>query len=65
MITLTHLNGKSFVVNADHIKFIEETPDTVITLRDSEKIVVADSADDVVRKAIAYARQVRGPEARS
>jgi flagellar protein FlbD len=59
VIALRHLNGKPFFVNAEMIKFIEETPDTIITLRDGDKIMVADPAQEVVAKAIAYARMVR------
>ena len=32
MIKVKRLNGKEFVVNSEFIEFIEETPDTVITL---------------------------------
>ncbi len=59
MIALRHLNGKPFYVNAEMIKFVEETPDTIITLRDGDKILVAEPAQEVVAKAIAYARLVR------
>jgi flagellar protein FlbD len=47
------------VVNAELIKFVEETPDTVITLRDNEKILVKDSADVVIARVIEYARSIR------
>jgi len=59
MIRLTRLNSKPFVLNAELIKFVEETPDTVITLRDNEKILVKDSADTVVAKVVEYARAIR------
>jgi flagellar protein FlbD len=60
MIRLTHLNGKPFVANAELVKFVEETPDTVITMRDGERIVVREKADEVIERAIRYARSVRG-----
>ncbi len=60
MIRLTHLTGKPFVVNADLVKFVEETPDTVITMRDGDRIVVSEKADEVVERAIQYSRSVRG-----
>jgi flagellar protein FlbD len=59
MIRLTRLNQKPLVVNAEFIKFVEETPDTVITLRDNEKVLVKDSADEVIRKVIEYGRALR------
>lgn len=60
MIRLTHLTGKPFVVNAELVKFVEETPDTVITMRDGDRIVVREKADEVVERAIQYSRSVRG-----
>jgi flagellar protein FlbD len=58
MITLHRLNGKEFVLNAEQIKFVEATPDTVITLAGSdEKFMVKESVDDVVRRVIEYKRQ--------
>jgi flagellar protein FlbD len=59
MIRLTRLNNRPLVINAELIKFVEETPDTLITLRDNEKVLVKDSADQVVGKVIEYARAVR------
>jgi len=59
MITLTRVNGGGFVVNAELIKYIEEVPDTIITLRDGEKLLVRETADMVAAKAVAYARSIR------
>jgi flagellar protein FlbD len=59
MIRLTRLNDRPLVVNAELIKFVEETPDTVITLRDNEKILVKEDADEVVSRVVEYARSVR------
>ena len=41
MITVTRLNGPAFALNPDLIERIETTPDTVITLVDGAKYVVA------------------------
>lgn len=59
MIRVTRLNNKEFVVNAELILFVEETPDTVITLLNHEKMVVRESADEIVRRVIEYARTIR------
>jgi flagellar protein FlbD len=59
MIRLTRFNDQPLVVNAELFKFVEETPDTVITLRDDEKILVKERADAVVARAIEYARAIR------
>jgi flagellar protein FlbD len=50
MIHLTRLNNQPLVVNADLIKFIENAPDTVITLLTGEKIVVRESVEEVLRR---------------
>jgi len=50
MIHLTRLNNQALVVNADLIKFIENAPDTVITLLTGEKIVVRESVTEVLRR---------------
>lgn len=63
MIAVTRLNGSRFVVNADLIKYVEETPDTVLTMRDGERLVVRERAQEVVSMAVEYARSVRGPTA--
>lgn len=52
------LNGKEFVLNADTIKFVEATPDTVITLTtNDEKFMVKESVGEVIRLAIEYKRK--------
>jgi len=59
MISLTRLNDKRFVVNAELIKMIEDTPDTLITLINGDYFMVRESVQEVVDKAIEYARRVR------
>ncbi|HYF01231.1 MAG TPA: flagellar FlbD family protein [Planctomycetota bacterium] len=59
MIRVTRLNGKEFVVNAELIQFVEETPDTVITLVNHEKLVVREKLDEVIKRALEYQRSVR------
>ena len=48
MILLTRLNNRPLVVNSDMIKFIENTPDTVLTLISGEKVVVLESVAEVM-----------------
>ena len=54
MIKLTHLHGEAFVLNADLIRYVEARPDTFITLTGGERLVVAESMDEVLRRAVAY-----------
>ena len=50
MIHLTRLNNQALIVNADLIKFIENAPDTVITLLTGEKLVVRETVDEVLQR---------------
>ena len=61
MITLTRLNGQAFVLNAEKIKFVESTPDTVVCCETGEKLMVKESLQEVMRRAIEYARTIRRP----
>jgi len=58
MIQLTRLNKCPLVVNSDLIKFIENTPDTVLTLISGEKVVVLESQDAVIEKIIDFRRKL-------
>jgi uncharacterized protein YlzI (FlbEa/FlbD family) len=58
MIQLTRLNNHQLVVNSDLIKFVEQAPDTVITLVDGDKIVVLESARDVLERVVQFRRLV-------
>jgi len=58
MIQLTRLNNHPLVVNSDLIKFVEQAPDTVITLVSGEKIVVRESARDVLERVVQFRRSV-------
>jgi len=60
MIKLTKFNsdGKKgeFILNAEIIETMEETPDTVITLTNGKKLIVQDRMEDIVRKVMVYKR---------
>jgi flagellar protein FlbD len=58
MIRLTRLNNQPLTVNSDLIKFVEQSPDTLITLVTGEKIVVRESAEEVLALFIAFRRSV-------
>jgi flagellar protein FlbD len=60
MIKLSKLksNGTEIILNAELIETIEQTPDTVITLTNGKKILVEESMDEVVRKAMDYRRAI-------
>jgi flagellar protein FlbD len=60
MIALTKLNKQTVIINAELIKFIEQTPDTMITLINGDHLMVRETVQQVVDMAIDYARQIRG-----
>ena len=61
MITLTRLNGQPFVVNAEKIRLVECTPDTVVCCDTGDRLMVKESLQEVMRRAIEYARVIRRP----
>ena len=58
MISLTRLNHTSVVINPDLIVLMEETPDTIITLSNGEKITVHERVQEVIRRVIEFRRRI-------
>jgi flagellar protein FlbD len=58
MIQLTRLNNKPLTVNSDLIKFVEQSPDTLVTLITGEKIVVLEKVSEVLSRIIDFRRSV-------
>lgn len=58
MIKLTRLNGNEYYVNSELIESIEETPDTIITLRDGKKHIALEKSEEIVEKIINYKRRI-------
>ena len=56
MIRVTRLNGESFLVNAELIKYVEARPDTFLTLTDNERLVVRETVDQVLDRIMDYQR---------
>lgn len=54
MIKLTRLDGQAFILNADLIRYVEQKPDTFVTLVSGDRVVVSESMDHVVELAIDY-----------
>jgi flagellar protein FlbD len=50
VIILTRLGGHEMAVNPDLMERAEATPDTVITMVDGHKLVVAEPVDEVLRR---------------
>jgi flagellar protein FlbD len=58
LILVHRLRGEPMFINEDLIESIEATPDTVLTLVDGRKIVVADAPQLVVDRARSYRASV-------
>ena len=54
MIKLTRLGGDPFILNADLIRYVEACPDTYITLISGDRVVVTETMDEVVQRAVTY-----------
>jgi flagellar protein FlbD len=60
MIKLTRLSRASVILNSDLIEHIDETPDTVITLTSGQKLMVLESAEDIIGKVIEFRTALAG-----
>jgi flagellar protein FlbD len=59
MIRVTRLKcNDDFILNAELIETIEETPDTVITLTSGKKLIVEETMDEIVRRVMEYRRAI-------
>lgn len=58
MITLTRLSGSVFLLNPDLIERVDSTPDTIVTLLDGKKYVVAESMSQVVDSIVAFRAEI-------
>lgn len=57
MIRLTKLDGTPIVLNADLIRYVEQLPDTYITLTSGDRMIVRESMEQVMDLAITYQQQ--------
>ena len=54
MILVTRLNGPEFALNPDLVERADSTPDTVVTLVDGTKYVIAESVEEFIRLVRQY-----------
>jgi len=57
VIRLTKLDGTPIVLNADLIRYVEQLPDTYITLTSGDRMIVRESMENVMDLAITYQQQ--------
>ncbi len=58
MIELTSYDGRQVVINALLVEKIEAVPDTVVTLTTGNSIVVRESVEEVIGRAVDYIRSL-------
>ena len=58
MIRLTRLNHVPLLLNSDLIEQVEVTPDTVITMTTGEKLMVLESADEIVDRVVRFRKTI-------
>lgn len=61
MIRVTRLNGQEIFVNAELVKFVEATPDTLISLTDGDRFNVREKPEQVIASLLAYRRYIHQP----
>ena len=54
MIEVTKFAGTEILLNENYIEFIEETPDTVISLVNGKKIIVKESSQEIKNLVLLY-----------
>ena len=59
MIEVTKINGGIALINCDLIEYVEETPDTVITLLNGKKLIVEEPMDEIVRRVMKYRKALK------
>lgn len=56
MIRITRLNGQPVYLNSELIKLVENSPDTVITLTNGEKIIAREGAEQIAQLVLEVRR---------
>ncbi|MCR5165885.1 MAG: flagellar FlbD family protein [Oscillospiraceae bacterium] len=60
MILLTRVNGTPILLNDEFIELVEETPDTVITMKNGHRYLVKESINEIIERAVSYSRRIMG-----
>ncbi len=57
MIKVTRFDQSELIVNADLIEFVEQTPDTVISMLTGRKVLVRETAEEIVQRVLFFREQ--------
>ncbi len=58
MINVHRLNNEEFLLNCELIEFVEETPNTVISMVSGRKLVVSEKCSKIKKLIIDYKRKI-------
>ncbi len=58
MVRVHRLNDQEFLVNCELIEFVEETPNTVISMVSGRKLVVSESSNEIQNLILEYKRKI-------
>lgn len=58
LVRVHRLNNQEFLVNCELIEFVEETPNTVISMVSGRKLVVSETSEEVKSLIIEYKRKI-------
>lgn len=63
MIKLSTLDKREIFLNPELIEQLESVPETVVTLTNGKKLLVAEPAEAVVERVMQYRRQIHSANA--
>ena len=58
MILLTRLDKSRVLVNLDIVKFIESTPDTLVTFVNGDSLIVLESLEEIDQRVVEFRSKV-------
>ena len=58
MIKVTRLNGSEFYVNPHQIEYIENNPDTTLTMLSGKRLVVSEDFRNIYAQIVKYRRLI-------
>jgi len=58
LIRVHRLNNQEFLINCELIEFVEETPNTVVSMVSGRKLVVSETSEQINQLIIEYKRKI-------
>ncbi len=58
MILLTRLDNSRILVNLETVKFVESTPDTLISFLNGDSLIVRESLEEIEKRVVEYRMKV-------